>query len=381
MKYFYFTLIPILIFSCRYRTGIEPLSVSSEFTSSLELNTDGFRAVVLADGKVFLSGASSEEPSHKVYDPALRSWESVASSPNSFQYHEGVLLEDGRVLLAGGYQQKNMSTERPQIGSGSMIFDPATNTWGEGGNMNLGRVGFSLVALANGKWMAIGGVFLQESSTSARKFPRITASVEFYDPNTNTWALGPSMTQERANHETLALVDGRQLVLGGDATNFSGEIYDPVSNSWSAIETPTFEFGRDFRATMLDEDHVLLSGGRVNSILGNTQAAIYTVSTDTWELASSMAEGRYNHTLIFIKPGRLLAIGGKSKLDDHPFYPTVEATALCELYDMKTNTWRSIGSLRMPRSDHQSIMLNSTEILTISRSFGNDQGAELQILK
>lgn len=379
MKYCYTILIIAFLCSCKYRTGIEPQTLSSEYTSSLEVSTYGHKTSLLSNSKVFLSGSSSDGFSHEMYSPELRLWESLPNSPISFEHHGLMPLKDGRILLAGGYQRENATVRRTQIGARVQLFDPATHTWTSATSMNIKRASFSLVPLDNGTIMAAGGYSPTEIRN--RVYARPTATVEFYDPTTDTWTLGPSMQTVHADYEPIKLPDGRVLILGGNVNAFSGEIYNPAINTWSAISVPSVDVKRGYRAVLADDDHVILTGGIKIAVEGSKVAAIYTISEDSWKLAAEMKEERSEHSLLSLGNGKILAIGGNGTLDDHPFYPTVKATASCEVYDMESDSWRIIGNLQIARARHESIQLSPSEILSIGRNPLADQGAELQFLK
>ena len=60
------------------------------------------------------------------------------------------------------------------------------------------------------------------------------ATVDIYDPRTNTWSVAPSMGEPRRRPSAVTLRDGRVLVLGGEelADQRTAELFDPVAGSW-----------------------------------------------------------------------------------------------------------------------------------------------------
>ena len=63
------------------------------------------------------------EDSAQVFDPATRTWPATGPMRSVHTSAEVVRLADGRILLAGGYDElgaPNPATE---------IYDPATNAW------------------------------------------------------------------------------------------------------------------------------------------------------------------------------------------------------------------------------------------------------------
>ena len=74
--------------------------------------------------------------------------------------------------------------------------------------------------------------------------PGELSSIEIYDPETDTWELGPPMPTARAGFGA-AVFNGQIYVLGGEIifngleTLVSVDVFDPVSQSWiSAPDMP-----------------------------------------------------------------------------------------------------------------------------------------------
>jgi N-acetylneuraminic acid mutarotase len=87
------------------------------------------------------------------------------------------------------------------------IYDPSTDKVSPAGDMNRPRYNFAAAAV-NGKVYVFGGFGSSVDSNS------VLASVEQYDPSTNTWTEKRTMVQGR--HTTAAAAwKGRIYVLGG----------------------------------------------------------------------------------------------------------------------------------------------------------------------
>jgi Kelch motif len=86
--------------------------------------------------------------------------------------HTAVLLDDGRVLVAGG----TTSEESPRILSAE-IFDPETGKWTLTGSMNVGRseIEYAAVRLQDGRVLVTGGHFMPHMETN---------SADLFDPET-----------------------------------------------------------------------------------------------------------------------------------------------------------------------------------------------------
>ena len=161
----------------------------------------------------------------------------------SSEQHTATLLEDGRVLVAAGLGSKTAE-----------LYDPATNTWMPTGSITSNRFSHTATLLKDGRVLVAGGYSY---------FPgdNLTASVDLYDPATDTWTAAAPMTQPREQHTATLLEDGKVLVAGGCCgVDKSAELYDPASDTWKAAATLTS--GRSSHtATLLKDGRVLVAGG------------------------------------------------------------------------------------------------------------------------
>ncbi len=164
------------------------------------------------------------------YFPTPRSWYSAGEMNHGRISHSAALLNDGRVLAAGGYS-----------GSAALasaeLYNPTTLSWSETGGMNSARFQHSLTVLGNGLALAAGG-----SDGSAA-----LASAELYHPESGSWSFTASMNLSRTEHFATRLNDTQVLVGGG----------------WNGTELPYFsssEIGSFVPANHLTGTLILPSG-------------------------------------------------------------------------------------------------------------------------
>src|SRR6266481_4872786 len=148
-------------------------------------------------------------------DPAVPgAWTLTGSMHDARQQHTATLLQDGRVLVAGGdnLQGSLHSAE---------LYDPNTGEWSLTGSLHEGRLSHTATLLGDGRVLVTGGLDYD--------FPQhLLKSAELYDPATGTWTQTGDMVVARAWHTATLLLNGKVLVVGGTGQAIkASEIYDP----------------------------------------------------------------------------------------------------------------------------------------------------------
>jgi len=183
--------------SARWRFGL------TLFTDSM-----GKQKVLAAGGHNGVDAVASAE----VYDPIGNVWTAVANNMAQARWdHVTVTLPNNKVLVAGGA----LSTYCCATTETTSIYDPATNTFSAGASMNYKRGSFSGVLLSDGRVLVAGGYGHRSGTTDA---DAILKTTELYDPATNTWTNGPDLSTPRRDFGMTWLSSGRALVVGGSTT-------------------------------------------------------------------------------------------------------------------------------------------------------------------
>jgi len=280
----------------------------------------GHAAVLLGNGRVLVIGGARfnncVEPavggSAEIFDPVAGTW--TLTGPLNVPRHSpaAVVLQDGRVLVAGG------SDRCGHMWTSAELFDPTSGTWTSTGTLSVGREASAAALLPDGRVLLAGGM-------SAYPFPSL-ASAELYDPATGTWSATGSMADQRiwtsedasAEGFLVVLPDGKVLTAGGVSRpdNFgaadtylkSAELYDPASGTWSPagdMLTPRSEH----QLTLLTTGQVLATGGRFSGAILDG-AEVFDPGTGMFSDAGTMASARFDHTATRLSDGRVLLAGG-----------------------------------------------------------------------
>jgi len=207
----------------------------------------------LADGRVLVTGGENVNVggfhfwrnvhgSAELFDPATRTFRSVASLVGRRWNHTATLLPDGRVLIVGGFDS---SYEGAQIALSSMeLFDPHTETFTAAGSMLRPRGQHTATLLPDGRVLLAGGSGGAEPTA------------EIYDPARGQVQATASV-ESRQRHIATVLRNGRVLLVGGTDTAVT---FDPPTET--IVET--LPLGRSFfgaAAVPMDDGSVLLVGG------------------------------------------------------------------------------------------------------------------------
>ena len=208
------------------------------------------------------------------------------------RYLEMVLLSDGTILAAGGFDGSSWLTS-------SEIYDPATSEWSVVGALSSGRGAFAMLVLPDTTVLAAGG--------ADGGYPPL-ATCELYNVSSRTWRLLPnSMAVPRQGADIVLLQDGTALVAGGyggpdyPAELASSEIFNPSTHSWTST-------ANGMSSTRSAFGMVLIPGnGEVLAAAGHAQQGyvdssdLYNASSMSWSpTAGPPTTGRGNIEMILI---------------------------------------------------------------------------------
>jgi Galactose oxidase, central domain len=335
---------------------------SSRFTptGNLKVARGLHTATLLPDNKVLVAYGSNSSKysiatgyvglsSIEVYDAGTGTFTEIVGDDGAGIYgHTATLLQNGKVLLAGGFV--NSVWDYSGI-SGSYnvatLYDSATGVFSGTGNMTANRGDHTATLLANGKVLIAGGADQDPTGTGL-------ASADLYDPSTGTFTQTGSMAAGRFLHTATLLQNGKVLIVGGALTSTSApvataEVYDPATGTFTM--TGAMATAREqHTATLLADGRVLIVGG-TTSTGATATVEVYDPSTGSFSVTGSMAEARTFHTATLLPNGKVLVAGGGDE------------NSTAEVYDPAAGSFSTTGGMEIGRSGQTATLLPNGSVL------------------
>jgi hypothetical protein len=158
-------------------------------------------ATLLADGRVFVAGGFDQNydtlATGEIYNPANNTWTTTAAAPALIEHGvQMVRLDNGKVLIA----------QDPPL-----LYDPVANSWSAAGvSPRAATISdrFDAQRSSNAVLPDKRVLFFAEGASNGR-------TTEIYDPAANTWSVGPTLPSNQDDGAMVALQNGDILMVGG----------------------------------------------------------------------------------------------------------------------------------------------------------------------
>jgi Galactose oxidase, central domain len=301
------------------------------FTGSMHTARAFHTATLLQNGQVLVAGgfqrlcsvvgacSNTLLAAAELYNPATGQWTVTGSMSTARYEHTATLLANGEVLVTGGLAE---GAEGTMSLASAELYNPSTGKWSATGSMTVARTLPGAALLKNGEVLVAGGSTYSVCGTGCTSDEPIAAA-ELYNPSTGTFTATASMNLARDNTQLTLLQNGQALIVGncgsaapGDGDGCTSELF---SNGHWSLTNLAFCGVTGNTAALLPNGDVVIDVGSLGQF--------YDPSTNVWKATQGAPPGG---PLATLATGKVLLVSGSSP----------------QLYDPSTNDWTPTGSLQ-----------------------------------
>ena len=260
----------------------------------------------------------------EIYDPATDAWTSATAMSQFRAGSTANLLPDGRVLVAGGtkgngnrelYSVDDIMTTSLRT---TEIYDPATDTWTAGPSMSMPKAGGVSVVLDNGHVMIAGGITY--TSIFGIKIPDFANDVQFYNPSTNSFR-NKNMNEKRALFGMTKMANGRVLMSGGAGGDIFSigpivkqETYNPNNDNFASAAPLSRAVAFSTSVALPDGTAMIVGGARgdLDDPIPVENVWIFDPIANTTTEITPMSVTRGGHGAVYTGAGNVVVFCGES---------------------------------------------------------------------
>ncbi len=285
-------------------------------------------------------------------------------------YATATLLNDGRVLVAGGDNGVvGMDNPTGPWAYSAEIFDPATETFSLlNSTMSAARVNHCAVTLSNGGVVMIGGWAEYVGWNSPEVLP---STVDLFDPGTNSFVSypisGPLPNIAGDNPPACFLLSGDRIFINSD---YSGPMVLDT-NTWTTHEiqvagVPTGYKPVNSSAAQTPDGRVWIVGGQVSFLDNSTISDVmrFDPADESASIVGHLIQARFFAGVLPFPDNSIEVYGGV--FSDVTGLTTISLTSVERI--TSAGTAIKIGDLPMPKFTFTPVMLQNGKSLQVGGS-------------
>src|ERR1039458_4497229 len=256
--------------------GLDSTQVNWTVQGGGTITSAGLFSAPSTSGLSYVVATSSANANYSATAPVLVATNTTVSSPtgnlqDGRWFHTARLLPTGKVLVAGGAVEADYGSCTAGKDSAE-LYDSALGTFASTATMTNRRYAQTSTLLQDGAVLITGGFSFDSSACVQDGTSPALSSAEIYDPSNGSFAPTGSMAEVRGGHTATLLTNGKVLIAGGDNIGgdvlplvyFDGsvtaEVYAPATGLFTSTgNMVTPRVGQT--ATLLANGDVLIAGG------------------------------------------------------------------------------------------------------------------------
>lgn len=254
-----------------------------------------------------------------VFDSLTRTWSPGPNLAVPRASHAAVRLANGDILISGGMTNAGGgNTGGPAVAT-CEIYSPSTNTLTPTGSMLLARMGHAMTLLDDGRVLVSGGFanWTNAGPNFAAMLNTARNTSEIYNPATGVWAAGPTMASKRSGHTQTKMANGTVVIVSGidggtqhaipggptieiPTFNVTCERFNPSTNTLTPLQSIALPRGFHGASRTLNGNVLVTGGAAAIGTYGEAAATnsciVFDAVTGTWSASASLPSGVAFHT-------------------------------------------------------------------------------------
>ncbi len=304
---------------------------------NLSIPRSRFTATLLSNGTVLIAGGLNctnagcvAADTAEIYNPASQTFTPTGSMTIGRYAHTATLLKDGRVLITGGVCLGSPDCPNDGLNQTAEVYDSNSATFLPVASMETERCSHSATLLNNGKVLIAGG-FQGSQGIFGCTSGTYLASAELFNPANNSFVSVGDLPAPRALQSAVLLPKGPVVLIGraqdcnsaGCVVTAETDLYQPSKRTFRVTGDTIFNRSQQAAANIC-RNQVLVTGG-INCNQGNCQAIVTSeiYSGTKFTQAANMDTARFAFTATRLLDGSVLVAGGGAVFNPVLFSPAI----------------------------------------------------------